>query len=347
MAAEAGRVALRCRRAVLGVLGLPGDPTRLAFMLNATHALNTALWGVLRRGDIVVVSQYDHNAVLRPADRLSRERAVEVRMLTGAPDGSVDLDEAARLAEGARLVVINGASNVLGSTMPVEELTRIARDAGALTLVDTAQTAGHVPTALGDARPDMVALTGHKGLLGPQGTGGLWIRPGLEIEPLLTGGTGGDSRLRTMPEAMPDRLEAGTVNAPGIAGLLAGCNYLLERGVATMHGRIRALKTRLREGLEQIRGVRVLSPPCSSGPGIVTLVAEDVDPSHLARQLEENWQVLTRPGLHCAPEVHAILGTTETGALRLSLGWASTEEDVDQALRGVDALAGRASVSLG
>lgn len=347
VAAEAGRVALRCRRAVLRVLGLPDEPTRLAFMMNATHGINTALRGVLAPGDAVVVSQYDHNAVLRPVYKLARERDVEVRMLSGAPDGSVDLDEAARLAEGARLLVVNGASNVLGNILPAAELVRLAHEAGALVLVDTAQTAGHVPPDWGGGLPDLVAFTGHKGLLGPQGTGGLWVRPGLRIEPLLVGGTGGNSLLPDMPEAMPDRLEAGTVNAPGIAGLLAGSEYVLGRGVETIHRRIRGLKARLRDGLEQIPGVRVLSPPAPDGPGIVTLVADDPDPATLAHRLEDEWDVLTRPGLHCAPEVHRLLGTTQGGALRLSLGWASTEEDVDRAVRGVDAIAGRTPVSAG
>lgn len=348
VAAEASRVALRCRRAVLRLLGLPDEPTRLAFMMNATHGLNTALWGVLEPGDAVVVSQYDHNAVLRPVHRLARERSVEVRMLGGAPDGSVDLDEAARLLDGARLLTVNGASNVLGSTMPVDELTRLAHEAGALVLLDTAQTAGHLPPPMQDQDhlPDMVAFTGHKGLLGPQGTGGLWVRPGLRVEPLLAGGTGGDSLRREMPEAMPDRLEAGTVNAPGIAGLLAGCEYLLEREAGSIHARVRFLKARLRDGLEQIPGVRVLSPPAPEGPGIVTLVANEVDPSTLAERLEAEWDVLCRPGLHCAPEVHRVLGTTEGGALRLSLGWASSEEDVEQAVRGVEAIAGRATMPL-
>lgn len=191
----------------------------------------------------------------------------------------------------------------------------------------------------------MVAFTGHKGLLGPQGTGGLWVREGLDPAPLLTGGTGGDSSLRDMPPAYPDHLEAGTGNAPGLAGLLAGVEYVLEEGVEALHAREGELKRRLRDGLEQISGVRVLSPAAPEGVGVVTIVADAVDPSDLSRTLDREWGVMTRHGLHCAPEVHRILGTAETGALRFSLGWASSREDVDQAVRGVDAIVGDSSAA--
>ncbi|HSR41305.1 MAG TPA: aminotransferase class V-fold PLP-dependent enzyme, partial [Longimicrobiales bacterium] len=345
LALEAGRMAFRCRRSLARILGLPGDPGRIAFMQNATHALNTALWGLLRPDDLVVITAYDHNAVLRPVHRLSMERGVEVRSIPGAPDGSVDLEAAERLLEGAQLLVVNAASNVLGTRLPLSELAAKAHDAGALVLLDAAQSAGHLPGCPAEEGADLVAFTGHKGLLGPQGTGGLWIRDSLDVAPLLAGGTGGDSTLREMPPRMPDHLEAGTGNAPGLAGLLAGCEYLMEIGVETVHARVGRLKGRLRDGLEQIDGVRVLSPPAPDGVGVVTITASRVDPATLSQRLDSEWGVMTRSGLHCAPEVHRILGTAESGAVRFSLGWASTEEDVDQALRGVEAIAGRSAVA--
>lgn len=339
-AVEAGRMALRCRRAVQELLGVPGDPGRVAFLQNATQALNTALWGVLGRGDVVVVTAYDHNAVLRPAAYLARERGVEVRMVGGTREGEVDYEEVERSLEGARLLVVNSASNVLGHRLPLHELASRARAMGALVLVDSAQGAGHFPMKNGDDGADMVAFTGHKGMLGPQGIGGLWVRDGLELEPLLRGGTGGDSSLRDMPSAMPDRLEAGTVNAPGLAGLQAGLAWVLERGVDALHQHEMALKRRLWEGLSAIRGVAVRSPRGEGGVGLVTFTVKGVDPATLARRLEGEWGVLGRAGLHCAPECHRLLGTLETGALRLSVGWASTESDVDRALEGVEAVAG-------
>lgn len=343
---DAGRMAFRCRRAVMKVLGLPGDPGRIAFMQNATHALNTALRGVLGRGDAVVITAYDHNAVLRPVHYLARERGVEVRMVSGSPDGALDLDEAERLLEGARLLVVNGASNVLGTTLPVAELAERARAAGALVLVDAAQSAGHLPGSPAEDGADLVAFTGHKGLLGPQGTGGLWVREGVEIEPLLVGGTGGDSAVRDMPAAMPDHLEAGTTNAPGIAGLLAGCRFVLEEGVEVLHARESALKARLREGLASFPSIRVLSPPAPDGVALVTVACDTLDPATLAERLDREFEVCTRPGLHCAPEVHRLVGTLETGALRFSLGWASTEDDVERALEGVDGILRKPAVTV-
>lgn len=345
-AVEAARLVFRCRRVISQVVGLPGNPGRITFMMNATHGLNTALHSLLDEGDRVVVSPLDHNAVLRPVHMLSRTRGVKVSMVPAAPDGCVDLDALTELADGARLVVVNAVSNVLGVRLPVREMADIAHQAGALVLVDAAQCAGHLPESVAEEGADVVAFTGHKGLLGPQGTGGLWARDGVDLAPLLCGGTGGDSSLRDMPESYPDRLEAGTPNAPGIAGLLAGCEFLLREGVDEIHARESRLKARLRDGLEQIDGVRVLSPPAPDGAALVTVVADRVAPSELARRLDSEWKVMARSGLHCAPEAHRLLGTEETGAVRFSLGWASTEEDVDRALAGVEAIAGRQHVAV-
>lgn len=336
-ATEAARIAFRCRRALAGILGLPGDPGRIAFMHNATHALNTALWGLLGEGDVLVISQYDHNAVFRPAHFLATSMGVEVRMLSGSPDGGVDMDQAVRLLDGARVLVINVASNVLGTRMPVEVLAAAAHDAGAVVVADAAQSAGHLPPPSTPA-VDVMAFTGHKGLLGPQGTGGLWVREGLECRSLLCGGTGGDSRRRRMPTAMPDRLEAGTGNSPGIAGLLAGCRFLAGMGTQVIHAREMTLKARLLDGLSRIPGVTVLSPRAPRGVPVVTVRADSMDAATLAGRLDREHRVQTRAGLHCAPEVHRILGTSRDGAVRFSLGWASTDEDVEAAVTAVDAI---------
>jgi cysteine desulfurase / selenocysteine lyase len=344
LAVEAGRVALGCRQAVARILGVGGDPSRVTFCQNATQALNTALAGLLRPGDAVVVTVFDHNAVLRPVHRLAVDRGVEVRMVEGDGSGHLDLAGARGLLEGARLLVVNGASNVLGTRLPVGELAAMARESGAMVLVDAAQWAGHFEESLESLGADLVAFTGHKALLGPQGIGGLWVREGIPIDPLHAGGTGGDSRRRDMPEAFPDRLEAGSANAPGMAGLLAGISFLEDGGVAALHRREMELKARLRDGLLGLPGVRVLSPPGEDGVGIVTLVSPHVDPPTLALRLDREWGVMGRHGLNCAPEVHRILGTERTGALRLSVGWASTAEDVDRALEGLEALTSPSSV---
>lgn len=336
-AMEAARIAFRCRRELARALGLPGDPGRIAFMHNATHALNTALWGLLGEGDVLVISQYDHNAVFRPAHFLAATLGVEVRMLSGAPDGGIDADEASRLLDGARVLVVNVASNVLGTPMPVDVLRAAARDAGTIVVADAAQSAGHLPTPSGPVA-DVIAFTGHKGLLGPQGTGGLWVSEGIECRSLLCGGTGGDSRRRRMPSTMPDRLEAGTGNSPGIAGLLAGCRFLAEQDPRTIHAREMALKARLYDGLSRVRGVTMLSPPGPDGVPVVTVKAESMDAATLAGRLDREHGIQTRAGLHCAPEVHRILGTSAEGAVRFSLGWASTPEDVEAAVTAVDTI---------
>ncbi len=335
---ESGRICFRCRRVVARLLGASGDPGRVTFGMNATLALNTALNGLLRPGDAVVLTPFDHNAVLRPAHALERDHGIQVRMGAGDSGGALDMEGMGRLLEGARLLVVNAASNVLGTRLPLAELAALAHERGALVLVDAAQSLGHLPTHPVQEGADLVAFTGHKGLLGPQGTGGLWVREGVELAPFLRGGTGGNSALRDMPEAYPDHLEAGTPNAPGIAGLLAGCEFVLEQGVEALHAHESRLKARLHDGLSGIAGLRVLSPPAPDGVGVVTVVADGMAAATLGKRLEDEWGVLARPGLHCAPEAHRILGTLETGALRLSLGWASTDADVDRAVSGLDAI---------
>ena len=343
-AIEAGRIAVRCRMALARLLGLPGDPGRVAFMKNATHAINTAMWGTLHPGDAVVISAYDHNAVLRTAHRIAQERGIEVRMLRGAPDGSIDLTEAEKLLTGARLLVVNAASNVLGTELPVAALSRIAHGAGAIVLVDAAQSAGHLPTNAQEDGIDLLAFTGHKGLLGIQGIGGLWVREGINVDPLLTGGTGGDSKLRDMPPSYPDHLEAGTLSAPGIAALLAGIEWVQARGVASLHAQTSVLKTRLWDGLSANSALRVLSPPAPAGAPVVTFLPRSMDVPSVAMKLDREHGILTRAGLHCAPEAHRVLGSDSTGAVRLSLGWCSTEEEVDRAIEAVAQVTGSGRV---
>jgi cysteine desulfurase / selenocysteine lyase len=335
LAVEAGRVALRCRQRVAALLGIGGDPGRIAFTANATIALNQALWGTVRRGDRIVITAFDHNAVLRPAALLARERGAEVRLVAGHADGTIDEDAWRAAVSGARIAVVNAASNVLGTVLDVRRLCGIAREADALTLVDVAQIAGHAPFDVHDAGADLVAFSGHKGMLGPQGVGGLWVRDGIAIEPLLAGGAGGDSLDREMPAALPDRLEAGTQNGPAMAGLIAGIDAVLAEGVARIHARLSSLKGALREALSVLPDITVLSPPAPDGTPVVLIRSNRVDAATLAARLDREHGVLTRAGLHCAPEVHHIVGSASGGAVRLSLGWASTTADVERASRAV------------
>jgi len=347
LAIAAGRVALECRQSLAALLGLPGDTGRIAFTFNATHGINTVMSGILESGDAVVTTAFDHNAVLRCAHRLSVERGVEVRLVPGAPDGSLDEEALERALDGARMLTINAASNVLGTRLDVDRLCSLAKAAGVITLVDTAQVAGEIPFDASACGADAVAITGHKALLGPQGVGALWVREGIRVRPLLVGGTGGDSMQREMPERWPDHIQAGTVNAPGIAGLAAGLAWIRRRTVARIQSQAAALKERLWDGLDSIHGIRVHSPRAPDGAPLVTFTADSVDPATLASRLDREFGVLARPGLHCAPETHRLLGTDGEGAVRLSLGWASTRADVDAALEAVDAVAGVHAASTG
>ncbi|WP_405284573.1 aminotransferase class V-fold PLP-dependent enzyme [Gaopeijia maritima] len=333
-ALDAGRMVFRTRRALARLLGLHEEPGQVVFGAHATQAINTVL-GSLDPGQVLVVTDLDHNAVLRPAHHLAGA-GIEVRRVAADPRGELDPDSLERALDGADLLTVNAASNVLGSRLPVGEIAQRARSAGARVLVDTAQTAGHLVDDLAGA--DYVAITGHKGLLAPQGIGALWIREGAPIRPLLRGGTGGNSLDREMPAALPDRLEAGTLNAPGIAGLAAGIDWLEREGVEAIHRRLSVLRLRLHDGLAGVAGVRVLSPRDPAGAPIVTAVSDRLDPGALAHGLDRRFGVQTRSGHHCAPEVHRLLRTTRAGAVRFSLGWCSTEADVDRAVEGVEAL---------
>ena len=341
-AVEAGRMVLRCRRALATLFNAPGDPGRVTLHLNATHALNAALFGLLRPGDRVVRTAYDHNAVRRPILALA-QRGVQATVLAGDAHGRIDLDEAERALPGARLLVIPHANNVIGNVLPVAALAEMAHAAGALVLVDAAQSAGHLPIDVQRMGIDLLAFTGHKGLLGPQGTGGLWIREGIELPPTYFGGTGGDSDSPDMPALLPDRLEAGSMNGPGIAGLLAGVEWLLERGMDAVGRSEYGLRTHLWNTLDEIPGVRMHSPPDGTPGldpvGIVTIGVDGVDSAEAALRLDRDFGVLVRAGQHCAPESHDILGTGATGALRFSVGWATTYAEIDRAAAAVRRIA--------
>ncbi|CAN5804877.1 aminotransferase class V-fold PLP-dependent enzyme [soil metagenome] len=338
-ALEAGRLVLRCRRAIARLLGIEGDPARLVFQMNATHALNTALFGLVKPGDVVVRTAYDHNSVRRPVAALA-ERGAEERVLTGRPDGGVDLDELRDLLSGPgrqpRLLTLPHVSNVTGVEFPVRQMAELAHEAGALVLLDAAQSVGHRPVDVSDLGVDLLAFTGHKGLLGPQGVGGLWVREGLQLAPLLYGGTGSQSEDTAMPAALPDRLEAGSQNAPGIAGLLAGVEWVVAEGIPKLHEREMALKAELVSSLAALPNVDVRSPAAPGGGAIVMLTCPAVAPAELAWRLESEHGIEARAGLHCAPGAHEAIGTLATGALRLSIGWATTAVDIR---RVVEALA--------
>ena len=343
-AVEVDTVLRRCRKRAAELLGAE-SPERVVWTFNATDALNMALHGLLDRGDHVVTTAAEHNSVLRPLRALSDRRDVDVTVIDVDATGRVD-PVAVRnaLRPSTRLVAVQHASNVTGIVQPIDDIGSIAHENGTLVLVDAAQTAGHRPIDLADWPVDLLACAGHKGLLGPLGTGLLYIRPGTEdrMTGLRQGGTGSFSQEDRQPTAMPDHFEAGNPNAPALFGLDAGLAWLEEQGIDTLVAHEESLVERLVAGLEPLPDVTVIGPaPGTLRVGVVSLVAATLEPHVLATVLDESFGVQARAGLHCAPGVHRAAGTFDGGGtLRLSVGPFSTAEEIDEACEAVAAATG-------
>jgi len=328
LALQAGRTVEKCREAAAALLG--ARPERVIFTRNCTESLNLAILGMLHKGDEVICSHGEHNAVMRPLERLVSRDGVTVKLLRPDARGLLS-PEGLRRAITSRtgLVIICHASNVTGVIQPVRELGSICREKGVPLLVDAAQTAGVLDVSLDSLHADMIAMPGHKGLLGPHGTGLLALREGVDPEPLILGGTGSASESVRQPELLPDRYESGTVNLPGIAGLLAGIEYI-ARQREDIHRRESALNERLRRQLAGIPGLRILGDDSAPRVAITSVVPEGGDSAALADALDATG-VAVRGGLHCAPAMHSYLGTMRSGAVRFSSGPYTTERDVDDA----------------
>ena len=313
----------------------------VVFTANSTEALNIAINGTIHRGDHVISTDCEHNSVLRPRYRLEEERGVELDFVPADRQGRVDYSDFERLMRpNTRAVVCTHCSNLTGNIMDLERISDIAHRHGALLLVDASQTAGTVPIHMEALGVDVLCFTGHKGLMGPQGTGGLCIRPGVEIAPWKVGGSGVHSYDRHQPMEYPTRLEAGTLNSHGIAGLSAALDVILERGVEDIQRAEHALMQRFYEGVRDIPGVTVYGD--FSAPercAIVALNIRDYDSSAVSDELTVTYGIATRPGAHCAPRMHKALGTTEQGAVRFSFSCYNTEQEVDAAIAAVRAIA--------
>lgn len=316
------------RAALARLFGAP-SAARVAFASNATEALNTAIDGLLRSGDHAITTAASHNSVLRPLYRLRDEGGVTCDVAPIGTDGSLDLNRVEALFRPeTRLLVVGHASNLTGDIYNLEALARLAHDHGALLVVDAAQTAGCVPISMEREGIDVLCFTGHKGLYGPQGTGGLVVAEGVEIAPLKVGGSGTHSYDEHHPTAMPDRLEAGTLNGHGIAGLGAGVTWLEKVGVEAIGAHERNLVRRFEELVRPIPGVRLYGGCVERRTGIVALNVGDCDSGAVAAELDQACGICTRAGAHCAPLMHRALGTQDQGAVRFSFSWFTTEEDV-------------------
>ena len=320
------------------------DPKNVVFTKNVTESLNVLLKGLLRPGDHVLVSSLEHNAVMRPLRQLEKQ-GVRFTRVPCAADGSMDpADLEARIEPATRAVVMLHASNVCGTVLPAKETGAVCRARGLRFILDTAQTAGVLPLDMDAMGIDALAFTGHKGLLGPQGTGGFLIRDEMakELEPLIAGGTGSISHTEEIPDFLPDRFEAGTLNLPGIAGLHAALGWLETRPEGSILAHELMLTARFLKHMEPLEEEGLLRIVGKHGTenriGVVSLVPLHMDPAELAFRLDEEYGISTRVGLHCAPAAHRALGTWPGGTVRFSFGAFTTEEEIDAAAGAVAAL---------
>ena len=313
----------------------------VVFTANSTEALNIAINGLIHKGDHVISTDCEHNSVLRPLYRLEEERGVKLDFVPADRRGLVDYADFERLMRpDTRAVVCTHCSNLTGNILDIGRIAGIAHSRGALLIVDASQTAGTVPIDMQALGIDVLCFTGHKGLMGPQGTGGLCIRPDVEIDPWKVGGSGVHSYDRHQPREYPTRLEAGTLNSHGIAGLSAALDVILERGVADIQRAEHALMQRFYDGVRGISGVTVYGDFSAPERGaIVALNIRDYDSSAVSDELAVTYGIATRPGAHCAPRMHRALGTTEQGAVRFSFSCYNTEQEVDAAVAAVRAIA--------
>jgi len=342
LAVEAERVRFDAREVVAELLGL-SDPMRVIFLPNGTAALNLVIQGMLPAGSHALTTGMEHNAVMRPL-RAVRQHGVHVSVVPCRPDGTLDPETIDDLIQpNTRLIVVNHASNVCGTVLPIRAIGAAARRHGVPFLVDAAQTVGCHPIDINADNIDLLAFTGHKGMLGPSGTGGLAIHDRFDVAglpPLTHGGTGSLSEQDRQPDLLPDKYEAGTPNFLGIAGLAAGVRYILDHGVDRIHEYERRLTQGLIDGLKGVPTVRVFGT-CDAGrqTATVSFTIEDQSVSNIAHRLDERFGIMCRPGLHCAPQAHRTIGTFPHGTLRFAPGSFTTDAEIDQAVDAVARLA--------
>jgi cysteine desulfurase family protein len=335
MSVTAARTVFRAREAMAELLGVD-DSGRIAFTLNVTQALNTVLYGLLKPGDHVLTTSMEHNSVMRPLARLAEIRGVEVSVVEADRQGGIDPDDFRTLIRPTtRLAVVNHGSNVTGTLAPLAEIKAALE--GLPLVVDAAQTAGVLPLTPVTEIADVLAFTGHKGLMGPTGTGGLWVRPGIAVGSLIQGGTGSRSEHEIQPDFMPDCLEAGTPNTHGLAGLAAAVDYILEIGLEHIRDHETALTKAFLDGLGNMEGVRVYGPKnIKEITAVVSINIDGYSPSDLAFVLDREYGVAVRAGLHCAPRAHKTIGSFPQGTVRFSFGWFNTLDEVRRVLAALD-----------
>ena len=333
---QAARIVYRTRELLAELLGT-SHPEQIAFTCNATESLNIAINGLFHKGDHVITTVCEHNSVLRPLYRKEKE-GVELTIVPfdkrfPENEGRIDYDFLENSCkENTKAIVITNASNVTGNITDLKRVSSFAKKRGILLIVDASQTAGVLPIQVEEQGIDVLCFTGHKGLLGPQGTGGIYVREGLELSPLKVGGSGVQSFLEEHPRKMPTALEAGTLNVHGIAGLKAALEYIKEETVENIREKEMCLWKRFEEQVREIPGVTVYgNPNPESRVGIVALNIGKLDSGEVSDWLWEDYEIAVRPGAHCAPLLHKALGTVRQGAVRFSFSHYNTEQEIDVA----------------
>jgi cysteine desulfurase family protein len=326
---EAGRIMFQARETAAALFAAP-DSSRIIFTHSATEAINMALRGTLVPGDHVITSSMEHNSLARPLHLLEKQGVVELTIVQAGPDGLVNpVDVRRALTPRTRMIAIGHVSNVSGTIQPVDLVSAIAREAGALFLLDAAQSAGSVSIDVVSSGIDLLAVPGHKGLYGPQGTGMLYVDSTVALTPLLAGGTGTNSTSEDQPVEMPEGFEAGTHNLPGIAGLKAGMEFVREQGVAAIGEHERGLVS---YAIEMLRGLPQVMLYCPANPSlraaVLSFTIAGKDSAAIAFELDRRFDIAVRAGLHCAPRAHRTLGTFPGGTVRMSPGWFTTREEI-------------------
>lgn len=339
-ALEASRVDYQTRIELAQLLGC-SKPDHVIFTANSTEALNIALFGLFQKGDHVISTDLEHNSVLRPLYQLEAEGIIQLSFVAADSKGRVFPEDFEKLFQpNTKAIVTTHASNLTGNCVDIAALGQLAHSRKAYLVVDASQTAGTIPIHMEEMGIDVLCATGHKGLMGPQGTGCLCLREEIEIRPLLVGGTGVQSHLKTQPLEYPTRLEAGTLNSHGLAGLLAAVRYIQEVGVNRIHAHEISLMRQFLSGIESLPGLQVYGDFSSDHrAAIVALNLEDWDSSLLADELSVRYNIATRAGAHCAPRMHHALGTDQQGAVRFSFSWFNTQAEVEQAILALRELA--------
>src|SRR6185369_4476273 len=339
---DAARVLFEARESLASLFGA-ADSSRFIITHSATESLNLAVKGLIRSGDHIVTTSMEHNSLARPLHAAESSGGCTVTWVNGDKDGYISAEDIlSAVRADTRLVAMTHCSNVTGALNPIQEIAPLLRERKVLFLVDAAQSAGSVPIDLGSMQIDLLAVPGHKGLYGPQGTGFLYIAPGIELDPLILGGTGGASTGLTPPVQLPERFESGTLNITGIAGLKAGVDFVIAQGVEQIRRHEFFLLERLIKGLSSIERVILRNSDISKPRGsVLSFTIAGMDPAKTGFILDRDFDIAVRVGLHCAPLAHKTIGTFPEGTVRVSTGFFNTESDIDTFVAAVREIVGR------